>query len=1164
MALQKNAIPINFAKGLDTKTDPFQVAPGNFLSLENSIFSKAGQLQKRNGFGFEPALPDDSSTFLTTFNGNLTAIGTNLKALSSATGTWVNKGNIQPIQLNVQPIIRSNTNQSQADQAVAPNGLICTVFTDNVPSGSTTVPIYKYVITDSDTGQNIVAPTVIVPMIGTIAAAPRVFLLGNYFILLFAIVNAGVNELQYIAVNTAIPTTVTTAKSLTSQFISDTELNFDAAVANNSLYIAWNGNDAGGSIRMTYLTSTLLQSNVVEFPGYAATIMSVSIDTTPSLPIVYVSWYNSADSTAHTLAVNHLLNVVLAPTETASAVVADNITSSSNNAVCTIFYEVHNDYGYDTSIQTDYINKVSITQSGTVGPTTTIVRSVGLASKSFIINDVIYFLAIYNSIYQPTYFLIDQIGNVVGKLAYSNGGVYYTTGLPTATVNGDTVSIPYLIKDQIQAINKNLGISNAAGVYSQTGINTANFTLSTSDIVTAEIGGDLLITGGFLWQYDGYSPVEQGFHLWPDYVEVTPSATGGAMPAQEYFYQATYEWSDNQGNVYRSAPSLPVEATIVAGTPITFTSTFSSGVSSITVSSTTGLQVGQLITDTTVPTPIMFTSAFASGDVNLTVSSVTGLDVGDIISDVTTPTNIQAGTTITAISGNIITISLPTTGDSAASPGDTLQTETSETLSPNTYITSITGSIIGLSQPTTGSSSGMGGDVLETATTGSAVIYVPTLRLTYKIANPVKICIYRWSQAQQIFYQVTSIIVPILNNTAIDYISYTDTLADNQILGNNILYTTGGVLENIAAPATNVITLFNNRLFLVDAEDPNLLWFSKQVIEATPVEMSDLLTIYVSPTTSAQGSTGPTLAAAPLDDKLCLFKRDAIYYINGIGPDNTGENSQYSDAVFVTSTVGCSNQHSIVFMPQGLMFQSDKGIWLLGRDLQTSYIGAPVEKFTTGATVLSAVNIPGTNQVRFTLDSGITLMYDYFYGQWGTFTNIPAISSTLYQNLHTYVNSFGQVFQETPGAYIDGSAPVLMQFSTGWMNLAGLQGYERAYFFYMLGTYISAHKLNVTIAYDYNPSPSQSMIIVPDNGTPNWGGDANWGSNIAWGGIGNVEQWRVFFTQGKCQAFQINVQELFDTSSPLTPGAGFTMSGIDIVIGQKSGYPRLRASRQIS
>jgi hypothetical protein len=170
-------------------------------------------------------------------------------------------------------------------------------------------------------------------------------------------------------------------------------------------------------------------------------------------------------------------------------------------------------------------------------------------------------------------------------------------------------------------------------------------------------------------------------------------------------------------------------------------------------------------------------------------------------------------------------------------------------------------------------------------------------------------------------------------------------------------------------------------------------------------------------------------ALAPMDDKIIIFKQNAIYYINGAGPDNLGSTAvgcslgNYSQPTFITSVVGCTNQQSIVLTPRGLMFQSDKGIWLLGLDLSTEYIGAPVEAYNS-STVTSAFVIPQTNFVLFTLSSGITLMYDYFYGQWGEFINVPAISATLYQGLHTYINKFGQVFQENPGVYLDGAKPV--------------------------------------------------------------------------------------------------------------------------------------------
>lgn len=1023
MPLVKQAIPINFAAGLDTKTDPFQVAPGNFLDLENMIFGIGKLLQKRNGFAALTPLPDTSTKLVTTFNGNLTAIGTTLQAFSKGSKLWSAKGQAQPISLSTLPLVRSNTNQSQADSAVSASGLVCTAFVDNIPNGGSTTPVLKYAVADSTTGQNII-PTTTITSAGASAinGAPRVFVLGNYFVIVFNAVITGTNHLQFIAINSVNTSLITAAATISLSYTPNSLGNFDGYVANNNLYLSWNGADIGGAVRMTYITQALAQSNTVVFAGFTADIMSVTADTSGTTPVIYATFQDTGTDNGYTLAVNQTLLTLLAPTQVITATDVNNITTVAANNLVTILYEVHNTYGYDAAIQTDYINKVTITSAGTVGSPTTIVRSVGLASKAFIMNGEIYTLAIYSSPFQPTNFLINQAGQVIAKLAYSNAGGYYTTGLPSVTTSGETISVAYLIKDTIQAVNKSQGSPNPTGVYSQTGVNLVTFDLGFNNISTSEIGNNLNISGGIVWAYDGYQPVEQNFNVWPDSVEATWSATGGSMAAQPdgatnanaYFYQVTYEWSDNQGNVFRSAPSVPVAVT------------------------------------------------------------------------------------------------------------------------------------------TTGS-----------AMTGSVTVNVPTLRLTYKTANPVKIVVYRWSVEQQNYYQTTLIQNPFLNDTTIDYVTFVDTHSDAQILGNNLIYTTGGVVEDIGPPATDAMTLFNSRLWLIDSEDRNLLWYSKQVIEATPVEMSDLLTIYVAPTVGVNGSTGVMTALSAMDDKLIIFKADAAYYINGTGPDNTGANSQYSDPVFITATVGCTNQNSIVFMPNGLMFQSDKGIWLLGRDLSTSYIGAPVEKLTQDAVVLSALSIPGTNQVRFTLDSGVILVYDYYYGQWGTFTNVPAISSCLYEGLNTYVNKFGQVLQETPGKYLDGSAPVLIKFTTSWINLAGLQGFQRAYMFYILATYITPHRLSCQIAYDYAPSASQVVTINPDNYSPPWGSDPLYGDSPVWGGASQLEQWRIFFNQQKCQAFQITLQELFDPSFQTAPGAGLTISGLNLVVGMKKGYTPKAAKNSV-
>jgi hypothetical protein len=1027
VALNKMPVNINFAKGLDTKTDPYQVAVGNFLSLENSIFTKAGLLQKRNGFGNLSTLPQ-AATFLTTFNDDLTAIGSSLQAYSQSFETWVNKGALEPVTLSTLPLIRSNTNQKAVDSAVSPNGLVCTVYTDVIssppPVSAPTIVNYKYVMADSTTGQNIIPPTVITTLGSTQIEGHRVFVLGQYFVIVFTTIIGSTPHLQYVAISYVNPTIVTPTVNITSQYIPSPSVSFDGVVLNGYLYLAWAGSDIGGAIRITKIDSTLVQANTVIFSGQTATLMSVVADINTN---IYVSFYDSISSNTYILCVNGQLSTIFSPVLIVSSSTILNITSITHQitsvvSTCEVILEHDNTYSYDSSIHTSYITNLTVSLGGVPTSETLIARSVGLASKAFIWNNTVYFLTIYSSAYQPTYFLMNDAGQIVAKLAYSNASQDPIVGPPSVSINGNVIQMAYLYKDLIQAVNKSLTAATSSPVYSQTGINLVSFNIGSSQLSTAEIGSNLNISGGFLWMYDGYVPTEQGFHLWPDYVEAEWSATGGNMAAQPlalentnvYCYQVTYEWTDNQGNAFRSAPSIPV------------------------------------------------------------------------------------------------------------------------------FIT------------TTG-----------TGVTGSVTLNIPTLRLTYKIANPVKIVIYRWSVAQQNFFQVTSITAPLLNDMTVDSITYVDTLADSAILGNNLIYTTGGVLEDIGPPSTQSVALFQSRLFMVDAEDPNLLWFSKQVIEDTPVEMSDLLTIYVPPTIGAQGSTGNIRCLAAMDDKLILFKQDALYYINGTGPDNTGANNQFSDAIYITSNVGSANQQSIVLMPQGLMFQSDKGIWLLGRDLSTQYIGAPVEKFTLSATVLSAIAVPGTNQVRFTMDSGITLMYDYYYGQWGTFINIPALSSTIYQSLHTYIDQYNRVKQETPGAYLDGATPVLMSFTTSWLNIAGLQGYERAYFFYLLGTYLSPHKLALQIAYDYNASPTQQSIITPDNQTPNWGGDNLWGSGQAWGGPGNVEPWRVFLQNQKCQALQITMNEQFDPAYGTIPGAGLTLSGINLIVGLKKGYRTQRASRYV-
>lgn len=1015
MALQKTPVAINFTRGLDTKSDPYQIQIGSFQTLVNSIFTTLGRLTKRNGYPKITTLPNTDQTVITTLNDNLIATGTNLLTFSADTNQWNDQGKIQPVQLQTQTLVRNSTSQTSPDTAVASNGLTCLAYIDSDDNS------YYHVI-DSTTGQQIRART----QLPATAVNPRVFILGPYFMVLFVATVAAAPTLQYIAITISDPSNASVATNISAD-TNGLQTGYDATVINNKLYVAWGA--SASAVKYTSISQSLGIAAAQTIAGNTADVMSVTGDLATQR-IYFTFWEDSSDD-GFSASVNLSLVPVMSKTQIITNIDVHEITSIVQNNVLNVFYETVNTYAYSTAL-TDYVSSLTVTPpvgagTGTVSSPTVMLRSVGLASKAFIaVDGTIYMMVAYgdpdqadpaDNSNQPTYFLVDSTGAIYMQLAYSNGGGYADFNvLPNISFVGDTYFFPYQITDFLATVNKTTNPpagtpSNA--IYTQTGISLAKFQLNNGKQYSSEIAGALHLTGGQLWEFDGVKPVEHGFHVWPENILVTTDPSGGSITDQLYNYVFTYEWTDNQGNLHRSAPSIPFS--------------------------------------------------------------------------------------ITTSGGN----------------------------------------------------------------TSTNILLVPTLRLTDKVApNPVRIVGYRWSVAQQVYYQFTNIQSPYFNDTTVDYITMLDVAADSAILGNTLLYTTGGVIENIVAPASVHSALFDNRLWLIDAEDPNVLWYSKQVIQNVPVEFSDLLTMYIAPTTGAQQSTGPSRCLGAMDDKLIIFKSNALYYINGSGPDNTGANSQYSQPIFITGVAGSDNPNSIVLIPQGIMYQSNKGIWLLGRDLSTKYIGAPVEAFNNNV-VKSAEVIPNTNQVRFILDNNTTLMYDYYVDQWGIHTNIKAISAVIYQNAHTYLNIYGQVYQEDPTSFKDGSEPVLMSLTTSWINVAGLQGFERFYFANLLGTYHSPFKLQMLMAYDYNPSATQSVIVLPEgNPAEDYGGEALWGSGGPWGGSdGNVFSSRVFPDRQKCQSFQVTLQEIYDPSLGQSAGEGLSLSGLALIIGVKRGFRTQKASR---
>lgn len=364
--------------------------------------------------------------------------------------------------------------------------------------------------------------------------------------------------------------------------------------------------------------------------------------------------------------------------------------------------------------------------------------------------------------------------------------------------------------------------------------------------------------------------------------------------------------------------------------------------------------------------------------------------------------------------------------------------------------------------------------------------------------------------------------------------SATDITPDTDITSHQILYTTGGVLPNDPMPSNSFQWSFKNRVMIGGLDDGNSIEFSKTRIEGEPIKFSSLFLLNVDI------SGGDVTAGGTLDDKCVFFKKNKIFYMYGEGPNDAGIGNSFSVPQEVSSPVGCQYPKSVIAMPLGLMFKSEKGIYLLDRGLTAAYIGAPVAAFNQ-YNVTAAIHLAKFNQVRFFLDNGTCLMYDYFVNQWSVFTGLSAIGAALYLNELTYVGSNGVVYEEDESIYLDNGVSVPMTIETPWIKLTSVQGFQRVKQVLMMMDRNSSNSITVQVAYDYE----STFYQLPFQWTPVAGDEP--------------DQVRLFLNRQKCEAIKLRISD----NATATLGQGYSLSEISILVDIKRGQFKLPSTKSV-
>lgn len=455
---------------------------------------------------------------------------------------------------------------------------------------------------------------------------------------------------------------------------------------------------------------------------------------------------------------------------------------------------------------------------------------------------------------------------------------------------------------------------------------------------------------------------------------------------------------------------------------------------------------------------------------------------------------------------------------------------------------------------------------VDVGTNDAVSFQLPTLRLTAK--PNVIIQVYRTQVNGSVFQLVTSNISPVSNNITVNTVNFTDALADIEIVNNAPIYTTGGFLPNSAPPSCSMISLYNNRVIIGGLEDQNLLWFSKNKVDNSnsntiPVEFTSFNTI------SVNQLGGPITGLGLMDSNLIIFKKNAIFVMNGDGTNDLGGGTPFTDPQLISQSVGCINQGSIILTTTGIMFQSpNKGVWMLPRSLgEPVYIGAGVD--TEAKTfIISSSNLdPNSNSVIFTTFDGPALIFDYFVNQWSTWTNHKAVDGVIFNGEFTFVKENGSVYQQDQNIFYDGyvagrAIPYSLEMTTPWLALANNLGYQAIFRFFILGEYRGAHTLQIAVSYDWNPAFTNMASFVPTllPGSNVWGSGVNWGTPSPWGGEWSPYVFQVNCTRQKCSSIRIKIND----SQTALFNEGFTLNNLLLEVGLFNGGTRIPATNKVS
>lgn len=363
---------------------------------------------------------------------------------------------------------------------------------------------------------------------------------------------------------------------------------------------------------------------------------------------------------------------------------------------------------------------------------------------------------------------------------------------------------------------------------------------------------------------------------------------------------------------------------------------------------------------------------------------------------------------------------------------------------------------------------------------------------------------------------------------------------------NEQLYTTGDVLENDYTTGWDKFTTYKGRA-VIGFPSSQALTYSKTAARDEGLAFSDFLQVVVDQDDDYIGAIGE------LDDKLIVFKEKRKYAVVGEPANDAGSGSSLSTPTLISSDTGCDQQQSLVQSSAGLFYRSQKGVYLLGRDLSDKYIGKMIQD-SNPFTISRAVQMPNVNEIGyFFSDSDVAYIFNYEDGIWSQWPNhqcdYVSSGSTLF-----LVRLNGRVLREIIGTTKDVengvTTAVTYLIEMPWLKLKGQQDYQRIYDAMILGAYKSPHSLQVEFWWDYDMRDVvKQTLVIP--------------STDIISGTGYADQtYQAKFSPmiQKCEAIKLRIS---DIPVDVNNAESCTLNAVDFTVGMKKGQNKFKAEKKV-